>query len=151
MKLTLDAAARLVDLALAKGLDMGLKPLTVAVLDAGGHLKAFKRGDAPGILRPDLAIGKAWSALAMGCGTRTLAAIAEKSPGHINSLVTIASGRIVPNPGGILLFDNDGEVIGAIGVSGDTSDNDEAAAIHAVTAMGIKGDPGTGGPPAKTE
>jgi uncharacterized protein GlcG (DUF336 family) len=140
--LTLEQASKLVDLTLAKGHEMKLKPLTVAVLDVGGHLKAFKREDAPGNLRPKIAIGKAWGALAMGWGTRTLATRAATVPHFINALVDLSDGKMVPVPGGVIVKDAGGAVIGAIGVSGDTSDNDEAAAMHAIESLGLSGDPG---------
>lgn len=143
MKLTLEIAAKLIDLTIERGQALGFKPLTVAVLDSGGNLKAFKRGDAPGLLRGDLAIGKAWSALSLGCGTGTFSEIARTSPDHINSLVVISGGRLVPNRGGLLLTDYAGDILGAIGVSGDSPDNDEAAALHSAEILGIVADPGT--------
>jgi uncharacterized protein GlcG (DUF336 family) len=144
-ELTLDQASKLVDLTLARAHEMKLKPLTVAVLDAGGHLKAFKREDAPGILRPQIAIGKAWGALAMGWGTRTLAARAATVPHFVAALSDISGGKLVPVPGGVIIKDASGSVIGAIGVSGDTSDNDEAAAMDAIKKVGLQGDPGSSG------
>ncbi len=144
-ELTLDQASKLVDLTLARAHEMKLKPLTVAVLDAGGHLKAFKREDAPGILRPQIAIGKAWGALAMGWGTRTLAARAATAPHFVAALSDISGGKLVPVPGGVIIKDASGSVIGAIGVSGDTSDNDEAAAMDAIKKVGLQGDPGSSG------
>src|SRR6202163_1575800 len=100
---TLAQASTIVDTALKKGRDSNLAPLTVAVLDAGGHLVAFKREDRSGLLRFDIAFGKAWGALGMGFGSRTLAARAAKTPMFFTALAAASEGRIVTNPGCVLL------------------------------------------------
>jgi len=135
-------ASIIVDTALKKGRDTNCAPLTVAVLDAGGHLVAFKREDRSGILRFDIAFGKAWGALGMGFGSRTLAERAANTPQFFTMLAAASGGRIVSNPGGVLIRDGGGDIIGAVGISGDTADKDEACAIAGVEAAGLKADPG---------
>ena len=135
--LTLAQASTIVDAALAKGRETDCAPLTVAVLDAGGHLVAFKREDRSGILRYDIASGKAWGALGMGFGSRELAERAVKAPMFMTALTAASHGRVVPAPGGVLIKDAAGEVIGAVGISGDTSDRDEVCAVAGIAAAGL--------------
>jgi uncharacterized protein GlcG (DUF336 family) len=142
MSVTLAQASTIVDGALKTAREMNLVPMTVAVLDAGGHLVAFKREDKSGILRYDIAYAKAWGALGMGFGTRTLFERAASAPQFFNALYAASGGRMVSNPGGVLIRDAGGDVIGAVGISGDTADNDEACAVAAITATGLKADPG---------
>jgi uncharacterized protein GlcG (DUF336 family) len=142
MSVSLQQASIIADEALKKGRALKLAPLTVAVLDAGGHLVAFKREDRSGILRYDIATGKAWGALGMGFGSRELAERAQKAPVFITALTAIAQGRLVPVAGGVLIKDASGGVIGAVGISGDTSDNDETCAIAGIEAAGLKAEPG---------
>ena len=114
------------------------------MLDAGGHLKAFAREDGAGILRPQIAIGKAWGALGMGFGSRTFAKRLSDNPQQatfFNALAAASEGRIVPVPGGVLIKDG-GEVVGAVGISGDTSDKDEACALAGIEAAKLVGDTG---------
>jgi len=140
--LTLAQASTIVDAALKTGRDAKYQPLTVAVLDAGGHLVAFKREDKSGILRLDIAFGKAWGALGMGFGSRALAGRAAKQQMFYTTLAAVSGGRLVPVPGGVLIRDQAGEAIGAVGISGDTSDNDEKCALAGIEAAGLKSDPG---------
>ena len=137
MSVTLAQASTIVDVALKKGRDTNCAPLTVAVLDAGGHLVAFKREDKSGILRYDIANGKAWGALGMGFGSRELADRAGKNPLFFGVLATVSQGRLIPVPGGVLIKDADGAVLGAVGISGDTSDKDETCAIAGIEAAGL--------------
>jgi len=137
MSVTLAQATTIVDVALKKGRDTSCAPLTVAVLDAGGHLVAFKREDRSGILRYDIANGKAWGALGMGFGSRELADRAGKNPLFFGILATVSHGRLVPVPGGVLIKDEGGTVLGAVGISGDTSDKDETCAIAGIEAAGL--------------
>jgi uncharacterized protein GlcG (DUF336 family) len=143
MSITLAQASTIVDAALKKGRESNLAPLTVAVLDPGGHLVAFKREDKSGIMRYDIAYGKAWGALGMGFGSRTLAGRATKTPQFFTMLAAARGGRMVTNPGGVLIKDASGAVVGACGISGDTSDKDEMCAIAGIEAAGLKADPGT--------
>ena len=140
--LSLAQASTIVDVTLKKGRETNCAPLTVAVLDAGGHLVAFKREDKSGILRFDIAFGKAWGALGMGFGSRTLFERAANTPQFFTMLAAASGGRMVANPGGVLIRDAGGEIIGAVGVSGDTSDKDEACALAGIEAAGLKADPG---------
>lgn len=142
-RLTLDAAKLIIEAALAKGHEVKLAPLSVAVLDSGGHLVAFQRQDRSGIMRFDIAFGKAWGALGMGLGSRTLFDRSAKQPMFFTALTAASYGRFVPNPGGVLIKDGDGEIIGAVGISGDTSDNDEICCVAGIEAAGFK--PETGG------
>jgi uncharacterized protein GlcG (DUF336 family) len=143
MSVTLAQASTIVDVALKKARDSNLAPLTAAVLDSGGHLVAFKREDKSGILRFDIAYGKAWGALGMGFGSRTLAGRAAKTPQFFTMLAAASHGRMVTNPGGVLIKDASGNIVGACGISGDTSDKDEMCAIAGIEAAGLKADPGT--------
>jgi uncharacterized protein GlcG (DUF336 family) len=142
MSVTLAQASTIVDVALKKARDSNLAPLTVAVLDSGGHLVAFKREDKSGILRFDIAFGKAWGALGMGFGSRTLASRAAKTPQFFTMLAAASHGRMVTNPGGVLIKDSSGTIVGACGISGDTSDKDEMCAVAGIEAAGLKADPG---------
>ena len=142
--LTLAQASTIVDVALKTAREKNFQPLTVAVLDPGGHLVAFKREDKSGILRYDIAYGKAWGALGMGFGSRTLAERAAQTPQFFTMLAAASGGRIVTNPGGILIRDAGGDVIGAVGLSGDTADNDEICGIAGIEAAGLKADIGVG-------
>jgi len=144
-KLTLAAASIIVDRALAEARAHGYQPLTVAVLDAGGHLVALKREDQSSLLRPRIATAKAWGVLGLGCGGRELERRAQKAPAFFNALAEIADGRMVPVPGGVLIRNAGGDIIGAVGISGDTSANDELCAITGIKAAGLvpdTGDPG---------
>lgn len=138
MSVTLAQASAIVDVALKKGRETNCAPLTVAVLDAGGHMVAFKREDRSGIMRYDIAYGKAWGALGMGFGSRELGDRAAKMPVFFGVLATVSHGRLVPVPGGVLIKGPSGETLGAIGVSGDTSDKDEVCAVAGIEAAGLK-------------
>ena len=140
--LTLEAASRIVDGALNRAAELGLKPMTVAVLDSGGHLVALKRQDRSGILRPDIALGKAWGVLGMGVGGRALAQRAAHAPAFYAALVGASQGRVIPVAGGVLILDANKEILGAVGVSGDLPDNDESCAIHGIELAGLV--PGVG-------
>ncbi len=137
--LTLAQASIIVDAALAAGRAGGMAPLTVAVLDAGGHLVAFKREDRSGILRFDIAYGKAWGSLGMGFGSREWVGRVASSPAFFTAIAAASGGRVVPAPGGVLIEDAAGEVLGAVGISGDASDKDEACALAGIAAAGLRG------------
>ena len=141
-KLTLAAASIIVDTALAEGRARGYQPLTVAVLDAGGHLVALKREDKSSLLRPQIATAKAWGVLGMGFGGRELERRAQRVPIFFNVLSDLADGRMVPVPGGVLIRDASGEIIGSVGISGDASGNDELCAIAGIKAAGLVPDTG---------
>jgi uncharacterized protein GlcG (DUF336 family) len=141
-RLTFKQADAIAGGTLAKGKELGLAPLTVVVLDAGGHAVVLKRDDGSSIMRPELATAKAWGALGMGFGGRELARRANKAPGFFAALNSISDGRMAPVPGSALIRDGQGEIIGAVGVSGDTSENDEACLVPAVLAAGLTPDTG---------
>jgi uncharacterized protein GlcG (DUF336 family) len=139
--LTLAQASTIVDAALAAARTANLQPLTVAVLDAGGHLLVLKREDGSGILRPQIAIGKAWGALGMGVSSRMLGQRLAERTSFQAALSAASHGRFVTAPGGVLVRNASGEIIGAVGISGDASDRDEYAAITGVRAAGLEPDP----------
>ena len=140
--LTLEGATRIVDVALRTARDSELKSIAVVVLDAGGHDIVLKREDGCGILRVDIARGKAWGALGMGLGSRELARKAEQNPRFFAALAAASGGRLIPNPGGVLVRDTGGNVVGAVGVSGDQADHDEACATAGIEAAGLTADAG---------
>jgi uncharacterized protein GlcG (DUF336 family) len=144
--ITLAQAEELAAATLAHGRSVGAAPLTVAVLDAGGHLVVLKREDGSGILRPQIAVAKAWGALGMGFSSRELGRRAEQQPVFFGALAAVAEGRLAPAAGGVLVRTPDGAVIGAVGVSGDVSDVDEDCALAAVRAVGLRSEPAA--PPA---
>src|SRR5579875_3142568 len=140
MRMTLELAATITDAALREGRARNFLPLSVAVLDAGGHLVAFKREDGSGILRFDIAFGKAWGALGMGFGSRELFNRTQANPTFMAALSTVSQGRLVPVPSGVLVLSG-GEVIGAVGISGDNSDNDEICALAGIASVGLDAKP----------
>jgi uncharacterized protein GlcG (DUF336 family) len=127
---------------LAKGVEKKLKPLVVAVLDARGCVKVSAAQDGTSLLRGEIAHGKAYGALAMGMGSRALFQRAQEQAYFINAVNTLAQGRMVPVPGGVMILDDNGTLLGAVGVSGDTSDNDEICAIAGIEAAGLKANAG---------
>ena len=140
--LKLTQATAIIDAALSEGRKNNFSKLGVVVCDSGGHVVAFKRDDGATFLRFNLAYGKAWGALGMGFGTRELAERATKQPAFIGALAAVTEGRMVPSPGGVLITGADGEVIGAVGLSGDTGDNDEVCALAGIKAAGLGAIPG---------
>ena len=141
VSIPLKTAEKIVDAALKAGAEAGLLPLTVAVLDVGGNVVLLKRQDGSGNLRADVAIGKAWGALGMGISSRTIRDRLKDRPAFQGALAAASEGRFVPVPGGVLAVNEDGEVIGAVGISGDASDKDEYAAIAGVHAAGLASHP----------
>lgn len=140
--LTLKQAEIIADAALAAGKKHGFLPLTVCVLDAGGHMKVLKREDGCSIARQDVAHGKAYGAMAMGFGTRELARRAQGAPGFTNALSDLTGGRAVPVQGGVLVRDANNVLLGAVGISGDTSPNDEICCMEGIAAAGLLADNG---------
>ena len=139
--LDLAAASRIVDEALQERRKQGVLPLAVAVLDAGGNLVAFKREDGCGVLRYDIAFGKAWAALGMGMSTRLIRDRLKERPAFQGALAAASGGRFIPVPGGVLVLDAGGTAIGAVGISGDASDKDEYCAIAAIHTAGFDSEP----------
>jgi uncharacterized protein GlcG (DUF336 family) len=137
-RLTLAQSNALIDAAFAKGAALGLKPLTVAVLDPGGYLISAQRQDGTSNVRIKLAQGKAAGALALGMPSRAIAKMAEERPHFIASVRELGEGGMVAAGGGVIVCEADGTIVGAIGVTGDTSDNDEACALAAIETLGLK-------------
>jgi uncharacterized protein GlcG (DUF336 family) len=141
MNISLETAKTITAGARAAAKRRGLKPLTVVVLDAGGHVLSVEREDGSSNNRFEIAFGKAYGALALGMGSRSLMARAEQQAYFIASAAAAIGGRLVPVPGGVLVKDETGTVIGCVGVSGDTSDNDELAAISGIESASLVAQP----------
>jgi uncharacterized protein GlcG (DUF336 family) len=137
MKLTLESASTIADTTLAKARAAKFRPMCVAVLDDGGYLKVLKREDGASILRPQIAIGKAWGAIGMGESSRALGERLKERPAFLGALSTMSEGKVVPVAGGVLIMSGN-EIIGSVGVSGGTSDEDEACAIEGIKAAGLE-------------
>jgi uncharacterized protein GlcG (DUF336 family) len=137
MTLTLEQASVIVDKALAKARESKFRPVCVAVLDGGGHLKALKREDGASILRPKIAVGKAWGAVGMGESSRRLSERLKDRPAFLGALSAMSEGKVVPVAGGVLIM-RQNEIIGAVGVSGGTADEDEVCAIAGIQAAGLE-------------
>jgi len=142
-ELTLEIARKILDAALAKAVEKKLKPLVITVLDARGCVKLSAAQDGTSLLRSEIAHGKAYGALAMGMGSRALFQRAQEQAYFVDAVNALASGRLVPVPGGVLIKDASGNIVGACGISGDTSDKDEMCAVAGIEAAGLKADPGT--------
>jgi glc operon protein GlcG len=139
--LTLDVATQITDAALRLRREHQLLPLAVMVLDAGGNVVSFRREDGCGVLRHDIAMGKAWAALGMGMATRQIRDRLSERPTFQSALAAASQGRFIPTPGGVLILDAQGHAIGSVGISGDASDKDEFCAIGAIRAAGLDPEP----------
>ncbi|HEY9314493.1 GlcG/HbpS family heme-binding protein [Williamsia sp.] len=140
MSISLDQARQIVALTRTEAARAGLKPMTVVVLDSGGYVIAAEREDESSNGRFEIAFGKAHGALALGMGSRSLMARAEAQPYFIAAATSAVGGALVPVPGGVLVRDG-ATLVGAVGVTGDTSDNDEAAAVAGIRAAGFVAQP----------
>jgi uncharacterized protein GlcG (DUF336 family) len=142
-RLTLQQANAIVDNAIAKARAADAPPIAVVVLDDGGHLKAAQREDGASMFRIDAGLGKAWGAVAMDEGSRGLAKRAKANPGFFNALAVASGGRMLPNPGGVLIRETEGgAILGAVGISGDKGPQDEVFAKAGIEAAGLVADPG---------
>lgn len=139
---SLDQARSIVDAALRHARDQGFKPLVVAVLDARGAYKALAAEDGTSLKRAEIAHGKAYGALTLGMGSRAIAKRAEQQAYFVAAVTHVAGGALIPVPGGVLVRDSGGALLGAVGISGDTSDNDEAAALAGIEAAGLVAETG---------
>ncbi|QCB46854.1 heme-binding protein [Hydrogenophaga sp. PAMC20947] len=146
VSLSLSQANTIIETALATGRAHNMQPLAVAVLDVGAHLVAFQREDGCGMLRFDIARGKAAAALGMGMSTRMIRDRLAARPAFQSALAAAAQGQFIPVPGGVLILDAGGFAVGAVGISGDTSDKDEFCAITAIQAAGLKSEPEAAAP-----
>ncbi len=141
--LTLEKAQVIAAETLAEGKRLGLAPLACVVLDRGGHVLTLLRDENASIYRPEIAMGKAAGCLGMGFGGRELAKRAAAMPMFFNGLQAAFPSGMLPVPGGVLVRDADGGLLGAVGVTGDTSDNDELCALAGIAAAGLQADTGT--------
>ena len=139
-RLTLQAANQIIEGAIAFARDQGFRPLTIVVLDASGDLKAMQREDGASMFRVDVATGKAWGAVGMGASSRYLAERAEGNPNFFVTLAATADGRFLPQPGAVLILDDEGRVLGAAGASGAAGTEDEAAVAAGIRAAGLQTD-----------
>lgn len=147
-QLTFELAARLAAQTLQASRRLGLQPMAAAVLDSAGHPLAVLRDEQTSFLRPRIATGKARGCLGMGFGGRELARRAQAMPAFFDAINSLTDGEVIPVAGGVLLRDAEGRLLGAIGVSGDTSDNDERCALAAIAECGLQADTGDSQPPA---
>ncbi|NOT13077.1 MAG: heme-binding protein [Methylococcaceae bacterium] len=135
--LTLKQANLIIQTAIYKARELDLAPLTVVVLDSAGHLKAMQREDGASMIRQKIATAKAFGAVNMGVSSRSLADVALQRPDFMNALIDVADGKIMPVAGGVLICDAENNLLGAVGVSGDVSDQDECCAIKGIEATGL--------------
>lgn len=140
--ITLEAATAIAEATLAHGRAQKMNPLAVAVLDPRGALKAYLADDGTSLLRLDIAFGKAWGTLGMGFAGREFARRSAKAPVFMSALMAASDGRVVPAQGGVLIRNAAGQIVGAVGVTGDTSENDEVCAVAAITKIGLMPDTG---------
>jgi uncharacterized protein GlcG (DUF336 family) len=140
--LSLDTARKILDAALAKVIENKMKPMAITVLDARGCVKASLAQDGTSLMRGDIAFGKAYGALSLGIGSRAIFQRAQEQPYFVDAISTMTKGAMIPVPGGVLIMDTSGALLGAVGISGDTSDNDEIAAIAGIEAAGLKANAG---------
>jgi uncharacterized protein GlcG (DUF336 family) len=140
--LTLDIARKILDAALAKVVEKKLKPMAITVLDARGCVKASLAQDGTSLMRNEIAYGKAHGALALGMGSRAIFQRAQEQPYFVDAISTMTRGAMIPVPGGVLFHDASGALLGAVGISGDTSDNDEICAVAGIEAAGLKASAG---------
>ncbi|MEO0750777.1 MAG: heme-binding protein [Pseudomonadota bacterium] len=137
-EISLNRARKIIRAALAKGREEGFKPLSVVVLDTGGHLKAFEREDGASPGRFGIAHGKAHGAIMLGMAGRAQMARADQQAYFMAAMNGLYGGKLVPVPGGVLVRDSSDKIVGAVGVTGDTSDNDVVAAVAGIEAVNLK-------------
>jgi uncharacterized protein GlcG (DUF336 family) len=135
--LTLKQANLIINTAVHIARELNLAPLTVVVLDTAGHVKALQREDGASMIRQQIATAKAWGAVNMGVSSRSLAGVAAQRPDFMNALIDVSDGKIMPVPGGVLIRDANNNLLGAVGISGDVSDQDERCAIAGIEAVGF--------------
>ena len=140
-EITLEQANKIIEAAHQEGQQRKLSPLTVVVLDSGGHLKALSRADGASLMRPQIAMAKAW-AIGVGVSSRKLAEMGEARPMFMNALINISQQRLLPVPGGVLVKDENNKIIGSVCITGDLSDEDEHCAITGIQAARLTADAG---------
>ncbi len=136
-EITLEQANKIIEAAHEEGKQRKLAPLTVVVLDSGGHLKAVSRADGASLMRPQIAMAKAWGAIGVGVSSRKLGEMGEERPMFMNALINISNQRLMPVAGGVLVRDSNNKIIGSVGISGDLSDQDEHCAMAGIRAAGL--------------
>lgn len=141
-RLDLATATQIASAAIRAACELGLKPMAAAVLDAAGHPLAVLRDEQASFLRPQIATGKARGCLGMGFGGRELARRAQAMPAFFDAINSLTGGEVIPVAGGVLIRNAEGALLGAIGLSGDTSDNDERCALQAISEAGLVADSG---------
>ena len=139
-EITLKQAERIIDAILARGRELDCRPLSVVVTDPGAHVKAFKKEDSSAMMRFEMAMGKAFAALALGRSSSLVRVRTEERPLFMNYLINASGGKIFPEGGGMLIRDARGDVVGAVGVTGDTQERDEELAAHGICAAELKTD-----------
>jgi len=139
-EVTLEQSERIINAIITRGRELNCRPLSVAVTDPGAHVKAFKKEDGSAMMRFEMAMGKAFAALALGRSSSLVRVRTEERPLFMNYLINASGGKIFPEGGGRLIRDERGEVIGAVGVTGDTQERDEELAAHGIRAAGLKTD-----------
>lgn len=136
--ITLQQANTIIEKAFARAKEMKVKPLAIVVLDAAGHVVSAQRQDNASMFRFDIALGKAWAAVAMSCSSRALAGRAKENPNFMVTLAATAQGRFLPQPGAVLIKDAAGNIVGAAGGSGGTGEEDEAVCAYGAEQAGLK-------------
>jgi len=139
-EITLEQSERIIDAVLARGRELNCRPLAVAVTDPGAHVKAFKKEDDSAMMRFEMAMGKAYAALALRRSSSLVRVRNEEKPQFMSYLINASGGKIFPEGGGRLIRNERGEVIGAVGVTGDVETRDEELAAHGIHAAGLKTD-----------
>ena len=137
---TLEQSERIIDAILARGRELECRPLSVVVVELGARVKAFKKEDGSAMMRFEMAVGKAFAALALGRSSSLVRARTEERPLFMSYLMNASDGQIFAEGGGMLIRDEGGEVIGAVGVTGDTQERDEELAAHGIRAAQLKTD-----------
>jgi uncharacterized protein GlcG (DUF336 family) len=140
MMVKLEQANRVIEAIFARGRELHCRPLSVVVVEPGASVKSFQKEDDSSMLRFEMAYGKAYAALALGRSSSLVRLRAEERPMFMEYVMRASGDRIFPEGGGMLIRDNDGEIIGAVGVTGDTQERDEELAAHGIRAAGLKTD-----------
>ena len=151
--ITLEQSNRIIEAIVARGRELGCRPLSVVIVEPGAKVKAFQKEDGSAMMRFEMAYGKAYAALALGRSSSLVRARTEERPLFMQYLMRASEDQIFPEGGGMLIRDTDGEVIGAVGVTGDTQERDEELAAHGIRAAGLKTDEDCAslGPQVRTE
>ena len=145
--ITLEIGRKIIDVALAYARELKIRPMAFIVLDRGGQVVAYNREDYSGILRFEIAYAKAYGALGMNRSSRSIHEMQKNATGFIDSIAAVSDGKLIPSPGGVLIKNKDGRILGAVGSTGDAVDADEACAIKGIHAVGLVSDPAEAVPP----